>query len=309
METFDAAVIGGGPAGLTASMYIARSGYTCAVFEQMFVGGQIALSDHLENYPGYMQSKSGLELTQIMLKQAESFGAKMVYDQVVSAALEGKNKELVLASGKICTARSVVIASGAHPAKLRVPGEAQFAGRGVSYCATCDGNFFKGQNVCVVGGGDTAVFDAMFLSKICNHVTLIVRSGALRAQAVYHSKLFAIKNISVIFNTAVTEIVGSDAGVTAVRVQETSGNAYDIACAGVFVAVGVEPNCALYEGKLESQAGFLVTDEACNTSCVGVFAAGDIRKKPLRQVATAVGDGAMCAHSLGLYMQANSAKI
>ena len=303
MRIYDSVIIGGGPAGMTAAMYCARAGLDCAIVEMLGPGGQMAQTEHLENYPGFNQSTSGYELSEIMNEQATSFGATTIYDQVAGLDLDADPKIVRLSDGSIST-RALIIASGARPAKLDVPGEQELVGSGVSYCATCDGNFFKGRTVCVVGGGDTAVADAIYLSRICEKVYLLVRRDVLRATAIYNAKLKELPNVEIVWNTVVERIVGEDMAVSGVDVRNRqTDEAYRIDCAGVFVAVGTVPNVEYLDGQLElDRTGRIVTNSVCATSVPGVYAAGDVRSKQLYQVTTAVADGANAAEDVAEYL-------
>lgn len=302
--TYDTLIIGAGPAGLTAAMYCARAGLTCAVIERLAPGGQMALTEHLENYPGFNQSTSGYELSQVMESQATQFGAETIYDAVLSVDFTTCPKRLELASGKELRAKTVIIATGVRPARLKVAGEEEFAGSGVSYCATCDGNFFRGQDVCVVGGGNTAVADAIYLSRICNKVTIIVRRDVLRATAIYNTKLKELGNVEIIWNTVVDEILGSDFVVKAVKTKNSiTGEEHVIDCAALFVAVGTVPNTEFLGDAVKlDDKGYVITNDVGETSVPGVYAAGDIRSKKLRQITTAVADGANAAEDAAEYL-------
>ena len=257
----------------------------------------MALTEHVENYPGFNQSTSGYELSEIMASQATSFGAQIIYDDVLSVDFAACPKKLSLASGKDVFARTVIIATGVRPAKLGVPGEDEFVGSGVSYCATCDGNFFRDKDVCVVGGGDTAVADAIYLSRICHKVSIIVRRDVLRATAIYNIKLPEFDNVEIVWNTTVEEVLGSDFVVTGIKTKnKISGEEGTIDCAALFVAIGTVPNVEFLDDAVERDAtGHIVTNSVGETSVPGVYAAGDIRSKKLRQITTAVADGANAA--------------
>ncbi len=282
-KIYDVAIIGAGPAGLTAAMYSARAGLDAALLENLSPGGQLAQTEHLENYPGFTLSQSGYELSEIMHEQAEHFGAHTVYDEVTDVELEGPVKRLKLPSGHI-DARSVIVASGARPAKLGIEREAKLTGSGVSYCATCDGNFFKGKDVCIVGGGDTAAADAIYLSRICTKIYMFVRRDVLRATAIYYDRLKKLPNVEIVWNSVVEEILEEDGAVAGVRVRDR-----------------VSGQTRTYEVELD-QSGYVVADETGRTSAAGVFAAGDVRTKVLRQVSTAVADGANCAEACAEYL-------
>ncbi len=297
---YDAAIVGAGPGGLTAAMYCARAGLRCVIVEMLSPGGQLAQTEHLENYPGFNQSTSGYELSEIMSDQATSFGAEVVYDQVVSVDFEACPKVLRLTEG-LMLAKTVIVASGARPAKLGVPGEEEFAGAGVSYCATCDGNFFKGKDVCVVGGGDTAAADAIYLSRICDTVTVFVRRDVLRATAIYNTKLRELDNVRIVWNTIVESIEGDDGAVVGVSVRNVqTGETAKVPVSACFIAVGTVPNT---DGALErGQTGRIVTNSVGETSVPGVYAVGDVRMKSLYQVTTAVADGANAAEDAAEYL-------
>lgn len=304
MVVYDVAVIGAGPAGLTAAMYTSRAGFSTALIEGVSPGGQMATTEHLENYPGFNQSTSGYELSEIMYRQAESFGAQTIYDQVESICVDCSPKRLKLYEGELL-ANAVIVATGARPAKLGVPGEDDLFGKGVSYCATCDGNFFRGKDVAVVGGGNTAAADAIYLSHICNKITIYVRGSKLAATAIYHEHLFELENVEIVWNTIVTEILpDADGRVGGVKTKSCeTGEESQESCSAVFVAVGSTPNSEFLNGQVELDAkGHIVADDIGVTSVAGVFAAGDVRTKRLRQVTTAVADGALCAESAAEYL-------
>lgn len=300
---YDAAIVGAGPGGLTAAMYCARAGLRCVIVEMLSPGGQLAQTEHLENYPGFNQSTSGYELSEIMSDQATSFGAEVVYDQVVSVDFEACPKVLRLTEG-LMLAKTVIVASGARPAKLGVPGEEEFAGAGVSYCATCDGNFFKDKDVCVVGGGDTAAADAIYLSRICDTVTVFVRRDVLRATAIYNTKLRELDNVRIVWNTIVESIEGDDGAVVGVSVRNVqTGETAKVPVSACFIAVGTVPNTEFLDGALElGQTGRIVTNSVGETSVPGVYAVGDVRMKSLYQVTTAVADGANAAEDAAEYL-------
>lgn len=322
-EIYDVAVIGAGPAGMTAALYAARAGLRVALFERMAPGGQMNLTEHLDNYPGFEGGVNPFELSFAMAGQAARFGVESITDEVVALALaedssesssEGALKRIETAGGVQYEARAIVVATGAEPRKLGIPGEDAFAGRGVSYCATCDGGFFRGKTAVVVGGGNTALADVLYLARICTHVHLVHRRSGFRADAVYKKALEGLDNVTLHLNSVVEEAHGNGkeaaeqesaaafapdalASVT-VRNLET-GEAYRLATDALFVAVGVQPKSALLDGLgvEKDAAGYVVADETGATSVPGVFAAGDIRRKPLRQVVTAVADGANAATS------------
>lgn len=300
---YDCAIIGAGPAGLTAAMYCARAGLRCVVIEMLYPGGQMAQTEHLENYPGFNRSTSGFELSEIMSEQATSFGAEILFDEVQSIDFGATPKVIRMAYGDL-GAKTVIIATGARPAKLGVEGEEGLVGSGISYCATCDGNFFKGEDVCIVGGGDTAAADAIYLSRICNSVRIIVRRDVLRATAIYNSKLKELANVEVIWNTVVESFREEDGVLSGVDVRNVVTNERKtLDVAACFVAVGTVPNVEFLNGALElDRSGHIVTNSMGETSMSGVYAAGDVRSKQLYQVTTAVADGANSAEYAAEYL-------
>lgn len=302
-KVYDTIVIGGGPAGLTAAMYAARAGLDCAIIEMLSPGGQMAQTEHLENYPGFNQSTSGYELSEIMADQATSFGTEFIYDQVLSVDFEQSPKVLKTSSGDIKT-RTVIVATGARPAKLGIDKEEVLTGSGISYCATCDGNFFRDKEVCVVGGGDTAVADAIYLSRICKKVYIIVRRDVLRATAIYNSKLKEMDNVEIVWNTIVKEFVEDDGMLSGVKLHNLNTNEDSVLnVSACFVAVGTVPNDEFLDGALElDEHGRIVTNSTGESSVPGVYAAGDVRAKELYQVTTAVADGANSAEDAAEYL-------
>lgn len=299
----DIAIIGAGPAGLTAGIYAARAGLEACVFERISAGGQLAQTHLIENYPGFPEGSPGFDLAWSIKQQAENFGVAEIDEEIVSVDLAGDVK-VIRSEAHTYEARAVVIATGARPRLLGAAGEDELRGRGVSYCATCDGNFFRGRDVVVVGGGDTAAADTLYLSRICNSVTLVHRRDALRAAAMYHDRLAALENVRFAWNSVVDTITEQNGMVSGVVVRNVvDDSTQTIPCAGVFVAVGTTPNTEFLESSLELDAsGYIVSDELGITSVKGVFAAGDVRTKLLRQVVTAVSDGANAANSAIEYL-------
>ncbi len=302
-KVYDVAIIGAGPAGLTAAMYCARAGLDTALIESISPGGQLAQTEHLENYPGFNQSTSGYELSSVMHDQAESFGAHTIYDEVTAVDFDAMPKVLTMAYGTI-RAKAIIVATGARPAHLGLAGEDDLKGAGISYCATCDGNFYKGRDVCIVGGGDTAAADAIYLSRICHTVYMFVRRDVLRATAIYHEKLKQLPNVEIVWNTIVEELCEEDGQVSGVKVRNTqTGERRTVDVDALFVAIGTTPNSEFLDGSLElDRAGYIVANEMGQTSAPGVFAAGDVRTKVLRQVSTGVGDGANAADAVTDYL-------
>ncbi len=299
----DLAIIGAGPAGMTAALYASRAGLSVAMFERIMPGGQLAQTEHLENYPGYAQSTSGFELALSMHNQAVAFGAKLVNEEVLSVDFSTARKKIETAFGSY-EARSVIVASGARPTRLGLPLEDELQGRGVSYCATCDGNFFRGVDVVVVGGGNTAAADALYLSRICRKVYLVHRRDTLRATAIYHQRLEGIENIEFVWNSEVKRLIAEDGMLAGVRIaNKLTGAETDLACQAVFVAIGTTPNTEFLQGALQlDSSGYILADEVGATATPGVFVAGDVRSKALRQVVTAVSDGANCAEAAAEYL-------
>ena len=291
----DVIIIGGGPAGYTAALYAARAGLDTVVVERLSVGGQMALTGEIENYPGFDQGVDGFTLGAKMQAGAERSGAKTEYAEVVSVELEGKVKTITTTSGELLS-RTVIIATGADPRRLGLPGEDALVGRGIHYCAHCDGRFYKGKTVAVVGGGNSAVSDAIYLSRLCERVVLIHRRDSLRATRIYHEPLQKAQNIELILDTTVTDYI-ADTRLRGVRIKNTkTSEESELSIDGLFVSIGRKPSTHLFKGALElDEGGYIVADESTKTGIDGVFAVGDVRKKHLRQIVTAVADGAVAA--------------
>ncbi|WP_338833603.1 Thioredoxin reductase [Moorella humiferrea] len=298
----DLLIIGGGPAGLTAALYGARGGLDTVVLEMGAPGGQAGLTDRIENYPGFPEGITGLELAMKFAEQAQRFGAKLETATVQGVDFTGPVKKVLSSSGTF-EARAVIIASGAHPRPLGVPGEEEFRGRGVSYCATCDGAFFRDKKVAVIGGGDSAVEEALFLTRFASQVTIIHRRDTLRAAKILQERARDNPKISFAWNTVVTRIKGGEK-VEGLELKDVgSGAIREEAFDGVFIFIGLEPNTAFLQGAVTLDAqGYIVTREELATSVPGVFAAGDVRVKEFRQVSTAVGDGAVAAMAAERYL-------
>ena len=305
MNQYDVIVVGGGPAGYTAALYCARAALSTLVVEAMAPGGQMGTTDQIDNYPGFADGVNGFELAMNMQKQAERFGAESAFAQVSSIELEGPEKRVHTEDGNIYGGKAIILALGASPRELGLPEERGLRGRGVSYCATCDGMFYKDKTVVVVGGGDTAAADAVFLSKICKKIYLVHRRNTLRASKAYLRPLEACENVEFVWDS-VAEKVLEDGKVTGVQVKnKKTGEKSQISCDGVFVAVGNIPNTALVQGKIAlTPNGYIDAGETTETNLPGVFAAGDVRQKVLRQVVTAVADGAVAAHMAEEYLAA-----
>ena len=307
-KVYDIIVLGAGPAGLPAASYAGRARMDTLLIEGTKDGGQIVLTNEIENYPGSLEEESGPSLIARMTKQVEKFGADRVTDTIVDVELEGKVKHLKGNHGDYY-AKAVVIATGASPRPIGCPGEKEFTGKGVSYCATCDANFFEDFEVYVVGGGDSAVEEAMYLTKFARKVTLIHRRDELRAAKSIQEKAFANPKMAFMWNTTIEEIKG-DGVVTSMIVKDTkTGETREIEADeedgtfGIFVFVGFDPKSQLFEGKLEMENRYIVTDKYMHTSVPGVFAAGDVIVKHLRQVVTACGDGAVAATEAQHYVE------
>ena len=308
MKIYDIIIIGAGPAGLAAGLYAGRARMKALIIEKQKNGGQIVITNEIENYPGSLEEESGPSLIARMTKQVEKFGADRVTDTIVDVELEGKVKHLKGNHGDYY-AKAVVIATGASPRPIGCPGEKEFTGKGVSYCATCDANFFEDFEVYVVGGGDSAVEEAMYLTKFARKVTLIHRRDELRAAKSIQEKAFANPKMAFMWNTTIEEIKG-DGVVTSMIVKDTkTGETREIEADeedgtfGIFVFVGFDPKSQLFEGKLEMENRYIVTDKYMHTSVPGVFAAGDVIVKHLRQVVTACGDGAVAATEAQHYVE------
>ena len=301
-KVYDIIIIGGGPAGLAAAIYAGRAKLSCLIIESNTEGGQIVTTSDIENYPGCLPDESGQTLVARMLEQAERFGAEFARDQVIAFDFNAQPK-LVAGFAKDYYTKAVIIATGAEPAKIGCPGEEQFTGSGVSYCATCDAAFFEGLPVYVVGGGDAAVEEALYLTKFASEVTIIHRRDELRAAKSIQEKAFANSKIKFAWSTVVEEIKGEDFMSSMVLKNVKDGSLTEINGEfGLFVFVGFKPNSGLFEDILDMERGYIKTDENMQTSVPGVFAAGDIRVKSLRQVVTAVSDGAIAAVSAEKYI-------
>lgn len=299
---FDTVILGGGPAGYTAALYAARANFSVLLLEKLAPGGQMATTDVIDNYPGFPEGIHGFDLAVKMKESAERFGVQTKLAKVVEAELTGEIKE-IKTKKETFFARTVVLATGARPRELGLPGERELRGRGVSYCATCDGMFYRGKIAAVVGGGNTAAADALYLSRICEKVYLIHRRDTLRAQKAYLAPLEQAENVELIWNSRVEALLYQDT-LTGLRVKHTvSGEEQELLCDGLFVAVGYLPETGLFQDQLElSEAGYVKADETTRTSLPGVYAVGDLREKPLRQVITAAADGAVAVHFMEEYL-------
>lgn len=299
--TRELVIIGAGAAGLSAAQYGARANLKTLVIEELAPGGQALLIDQLENYPGILEPISGYDLTEAMRAQAERFGAEFMTTSVQSIKKNGAEFDIVTTEGLI-KAEAVIIATGAKHRRLGIPGEEEFIGRGVSYCATCDGPFFKGKKILVVGGGDSACDEAMYLAKLSDKITMIHRKDRFRAQKALADRVLGKPGIKVAFNTVAVEIKGTTKVESVVLRNVVTGETWEEPMDAVFVFVGSDPQVALVPDAAKDEANSLITDDHMATSIPGLFAAGDVRVSPFRQIVTACSDGATAAHSASQYI-------
>ena len=296
-------IVGGGPAGLTAGLYAARGRLKTLLVEKGATGGQVLVTDWVDNYPGFVEGVSGFDLMDRMTAHADRFGLEKRFALIKSLALAGEIKTVTLENGEALTASTIILCTGARPRRLDVPGERELAGRGVSYCATCDGPFYRNQEIAVVGGGNTAIQDALHLTKFASKVTVIHRREELRATKVLQEKAFCNPKIDFLWNTQVTEIAGDKSGVAELFLRRNSGEEWTLKATGIFVLIGVMPNSDLLPPELHTDAaGFVVTDKEMATNLPGVYAAGDIRSKRFRQIINAAGEGAVAELSAEHYL-------
>lgn len=309
---YDIAIIGAGPAGLTASVYARRAGYSVAVFEMGMPGGQAATTDLVENFPGYPQGIAGAELGMKFYEHAMAFEAEFIFEQVLRLDVDGDVKKIITNNGleeKEYEARAIILATGAHPRTLGVPNEDKFRGHGVSYCGTCDGFFFRGKDVAVVGGGDVAVEDAIYLANMCNSVTVFHRRDELRANKRSQEAAFANDKIRFVWDTVVESFGGGEQLETVVTKNVKTGEEKTWNFDGCFIFVGYDPNKDVYPENLKvDERGYIITDEYMATNIPGVYAIGDVRKKVVRQVSTAVGDGGVVMTDVERYFREGSAR-
>jgi thioredoxin reductase (NADPH) len=304
-KIYDMLIIGGGPGGYTAALYAARAGLSVALLEKLSAGGQMALTSEIDNYPGFPKGVDGFELGLQMKEGAERFGAETVLAEVFSLRLEEEIKEAHTSEG-LFRGRTVVFATGANPKTLGVPGEERLTGKGLHYCAHCDGMFYRNKTVMVVGGGNTAAADALLLSRIAKKVIVVHRRDTLRATKIYHEPLIRAENVEFLWNSSVTALISDDRVRGAVVRGLRSGEEREVAVDGIFVSIGRAPATALVAGQLElDENGYVVAGESTQTNLPGVFAVGDVRAKALRQIVTAVSDGAIAAHFADEYLAEN----
>ena len=299
---YDMIIIGGGPAGYTAALYAARAGLDALVVERLSAGGQMALTGDIDNYPGFPEGIDGFTLGMNMQTGAEKFGATTHYGEVVDIDLSGEIKTVKTDEDELYS-KNVVIATGANPKMLGLDKETEFTGRGVHYCAHCDGRFYKDKTVLVVGGGNSAAADALYLSRLCKKVYLVHRRDKLKATQIYHQPLLKAENVEFIWDSVVTGLITEDR-VTGVTVKNLKTEKESkINCDGVFVSIGRAPATELLRGKIDIDAyGYIIADESTKTNIDGVYAVGDVRTKALRQVVTAVADGAVAVHFAEEYL-------
>ncbi len=299
---YDTAVIGGGPGGYTAALYAARAGLDTLVLEKLSAGGQMAQTAQIDNYPGFDEGIDGFTLGQRMQAGAERFGARTESAEVRAVTLDAEVKRIETGKG-ILLAKTVIIATGAEHRHLGVEKEDEYLGRGVSYCAACDGMFYQGKTVAVVGGGNSAVADAMLLSRICEKVILIHRRSTLRATKIYHDRLLNTENVTFRWNSTVNRLLG-EGRLSALELRNVNtGELSRLAVDGVFISVGRVPSTELVKGQLAlDDNGYILADESTRTALPGVFAVGDVRAKALRQIVTATADGAVAAHYAQVYL-------
>ncbi len=303
---YDVIIIGGGPAGLAAGLYASRGGLKTLICEEKVFGGQILMSYEVDNYPGFPKGISGMDLMDSFMKQAEKFGVETNYEGIKGIEDQGKTKYVILSNETKLNTKTIIIAAGASANKLNCPGEKKFTGKGVSYCATCDGAFFRGKPVAVVGGGDSALEEALYLANLTSKVYVIHRREQLRAVKALQDRAFSNKKLEFIFNHVVKEIQG-DKFVNGVLIENVkTGELSRLDVDGIFIYVGITPNTKFIEDIIElNEDGYIIVNENMETNIPGIFAAGDIRVTPLRQVLTAAADGAIAASCAQKYIEMN----
>lgn len=304
---YDVVIIGGGPAGLTAGLYTSRARLKSLLIEKGLPGGLVTTTEWVENYPGFEEGIMGVELAQKMEKQAVRFGLEIIQGTVNGIVLNNNIKKIILEDNQQYEAKGIILATGAHPRPLRIEGEDQFRGRGVSYCATCDGAFYREKRIAVVGGGDSAVQEAIFLTKFAEIVYVIHRRDELRAEKILQERAFSNPKIKFVWNSVADKIDGDDAGVNVLHVKDIkTGEKSALDVQGVFIYIGYNPNTEFLKGLVAlNENNYIITDENMSASVPGIFAAGDVRNKPLKQIATAVGDGATAAMAAEKYIEEN----
>ena len=300
---YDMIIIGGGPAGYTAALYASRAGLDTVLLERMSAGGQMALTGDIDNYPGFEEGIDGFSLGMKMQQGAQRFGAKTEYTEVLGVDFSEQIKEVETVSG-IFYGKTVVISTGANPRELGIKDEQQLIGKGVHYCAHCDGRFYKDKTVVVVGGGNSAAADALYLSRLAKKVYVVHRRDTLRATKIYHKPLLKADNVEFLWNSTVEEFI-TDGRVIGVRVKNvTNDSISELTCDGVFVSIGRKPATEFLKEKVKlDENGYVIADESTRTDVDGVYAVGDVRTKPLRQIVTAVSDGAVAVHYAEEYLE------
>lgn len=304
-NVYDVLIVGGGPGGYTAALYAARAGLSVAVLEKLSAGGQMALTTQVDNYPGFPDGVDGFALAEDMCRQAERFGAETVLTEVTALSLQGPVKQAHTTDGDF-HGKTLIIATGASPRKLGIGQEDALVGRGVNYCAACDGMFYRDKVVVVVGGGNSAAADALLLSRIAKKVILVHRRDSLRATHIYHQPLMDAENLEFCWNSTVKTLL-QEGKLTGVELENiNTGEITQIACDGIFISIGRQPANELVKDRMElDPAGYIPADETTATTIPGVYAVGDVRTKQLRQIVTAVADGAAAAHSIEQYLAEN----
>jgi len=304
---YDVVIIGGGPAGLTAGLYTARARRKSLLIEKGLPGGLVTTTEWVENYPGFEEGIMGVELAQKMEKQAVRFGLEIVQGSVIDISVPNNVKKIILEDSRQYEAKSIILATGAHPRLLKIKGEDEFRGRGVSYCATCDGAFYKDKKIAVVGGGDSAVQEAIFLTKFAERVYVVHRRDELRAEKILQERAFSNPKIKFVWNSIAEKIDGDDTGVNVIHIINVkNGDKSTLDVQGVFIYIGYNPNTEFLKGLVAlNRESYIITDENMSASVPGIFAAGDVRNKQLKQIATAVGDGATAAMAAEKYVEEN----
>lgn len=299
---YDMIIIGGGPAGYTAALYAARAGFDTLLIEKMSPGGQMALTGDIDNYPGFADGIDGFTLGMEMQRGAERFGARTEYDEIVSVDLSGEIKR-VMTDSTAYYGKTVVISTGANPRKLGLADEDSLLGRGIHYCAHCDGRFYKDKTVVVVGGGNSAAQDALYLSRLAAKVYLVHRRDSLRATRIYHDPLMNAENLEFVWDSVIDSVVAADRPSAIIVKNLKTDKKTELPCDGIFVSIGREPVTDFLGGALALDgAGYIIADESTRTNIDGVYAVGDVRTKPLRQVVTAAADGAVAVHMAEEYL-------
>ena len=304
---YDVIIIGGGPAGLTAGLYSSRARLKSLLIEKGLTGGTVTITEWIESYPGFEEGVAGADLARKMEQQATKFGLEISQGTVTRISFNGNIKKVILEDGQEFESKSVILASGGHPRKLKIEGEDEFRGRGVSYCATCDGAFFKGAKIAVIGGGDSAVQEGLFLTKFAEVVYIVHRRDSLRAEKILQDRALSEPKIKLVWDSVPEKIEGNEKGVTSLLVKNVkTGDLSSLEVEGVFIYVGFDPNTEFLAGMANlNENNYILTDDNMATSAPGIFAAGDMRAKITRQIATAVGDGAIAAIAAEKYIEEN----